>query len=364
METYKFFLFCFFLSFTITPATFAQTAQFEQSFIFSDEFNNTQELIIGYDPFGSNGLDPDLGEVIIPQVPPEEFGVRFQLPIDTSLTTLKDIRFGCGWPAHFEHLIDLSYLTGSSTIEINWNWLWPTWYLYFINPANGDTLAILENNFDPPYFSIPSSLDKIRIDVFYDGPLSWPDFILFSPNGGEIIEGGNNYLITWYHNGQIPFMNIDFSADSGNNWILIADSVISTQNSYNWLVPNINSESCLIRIGDFPCAYNQSDSVFTITYPVSTKTEEKLPTEFSLEQNYPNPFNPKTSIQYAVGSGQFVTLKVYDVLGNEIATLVNEEKPAGSYDAEFYAEGLTSGIYFYELMAGEYSNVKKMLLLK
>ena len=107
----------------------SQNSQVEQPFLFTDEFNNTQELIIGYDPFGSDGLDPDLGEVIIPQVPPGEFGVRFQLPTDTSLTTLKDIRFGCGRAASFGHLIDLSYSPGSSTIEINWVWFWPTYIL-------------------------------------------------------------------------------------------------------------------------------------------------------------------------------------------------------------------------------------------
>ena len=84
----------------------------------------------------------------------------------------------------------------------------------------------------------------------------------------------------------------------------------------------------------------------------------------NLYQNYPNPFNPTTSIQYAVGSMQFVQLKVYDVLGNEIATLVNEEKPAGNFEVEFDARNLTSGIYFYQLRAGEYLETRKMILLR
>ncbi len=70
------------------------------------------------------------------------------------------------------------------------------------------------------------------------------------------------------------------------------------------------------------------------------------PSSFQLEQNYPNPFNPSTSLKYTVSSPQSVLLKVYDVLGNEVATLVNEEKPAGTYEVEFNANGLTSGIYF------------------
>ena len=98
----------------------------------------------------------------------------------------------------------------------------------------------------------------------------------------------------------------------------------------------------------------------------ATTVEEELnnPKEFYLTQNYPNPFNPTTIVQYAVSSRQFVTLKVYDVLGNELATLVNEEKPIGSYEVEFNATGLPSGIYFYRLKAGSFFETKKMVLMK
>ncbi len=93
---------------------------------------------------------------------------------------------------------------------------------------------------------------------------------------------------------------------------------------------------------------------------------------FSLEQNYPNPFNPSTIIRYSIPSviasvekqSQLVTLKVFDVLGNEIATLVNEEKPVGKYEVEFNASDLPSGVYFYRLKAGTFLETKKMLLIK
>jgi len=98
--------------------------------------------------------------------------------------------------------------------------------------------------------------------------------------------------------------------------------------------------------------------------PVGVEEEITLPTEFTLEQNYPNPYNPKTSIQYAVSSRQFVSLKVYDILGNEIETLVNEEKPADTYEVTWYAEQPPSGVYFYQLRAGNFVETKKMLFLK
>ncbi|MBK7379140.1 MAG: T9SS type A sorting domain-containing protein [Ignavibacteriales bacterium] len=92
--------------------------------------------------------------------------------------------------------------------------------------------------------------------------------------------------------------------------------------------------------------------------------EYPLPNKFSLEQNYPNPFNPSTSIQYAIDGRRFVSLKVFDVLGNEVATLVKEEKPTGVYEVNFNATQLSSGIYFYTLKAGSFIETKKLILMK
>ncbi|MBT8385881.1 MAG: T9SS type A sorting domain-containing protein [Ignavibacteria bacterium] len=92
---------------------------------------------------------------------------------------------------------------------------------------------------------------------------------------------------------------------------------------------------------------------------------------FRLYQNYPNPFNPSTKIKFTLPKLRFTILKIYDVLGSEVATLVNEELSAGEYEIEFNGEslpagrqGLTSGVYFYQLRVGEFIQSKKMLLLK
>jgi len=89
-----------------------------------------------------------------------------------------------------------------------------------------------------------------------------------------------------------------------------------------------------------------------------------IPKEFRLEQNYPNPFNPSTTIRYQIPINSHVSLKVYDVLGNEVATLVDEYREAGRYEVEFNAKGLASGVYFYKLQAGIFVETKKMLLVK
>ena len=93
-------------------------------------------------------------------------------------------------------------------------------------------------------------------------------------------------------------------------------------------------------------------------------TIENSPTSFELSQNYPNPFNPSTSIQYSIIGKQFVQLKVYDELGNEVKTLVNEEKNVGTYNVIWNADNLPSGIYYYRLQTDNFNDTKKMLLLK
>jgi hypothetical protein len=95
-----------------------------------------------------------------------------------------------------------------------------------------------------------------------------------------------------------------------------------------------------------------------------------LPISFTLKQNYPNPFNPTTKIKYAISSVASgfslskVTLKIYDVLGNEVVMLVNEDQPAGNYEVSFDAKNLSSGIYFCKLQAGSFNQSIKMTLLK
>jgi hypothetical protein len=111
------------------------------------------------------------------------------------------------------------------------------------------------------------------------------------------------------------------------------------------------------------------EAIYNIIVSVEDFASDIIPTEFSLAQNYPNPFNPSTKISYQISALSFVTLKIYDVLGNEIVTLVNEEKPPGIYEVEFYGNSgevwnLPSGIYFYRLRANEFTQVKKMILLK
>jgi len=91
---------------------------------------------------------------------------------------------------------------------------------------------------------------------------------------------------------------------------------------------------------------------------------DEIPQEIKLEQNYPNPFNPETKIKYSVSETEFVSLKVYDILGNEISTLVNETKTPGNYEIKFDGTSLSSGIYLAKLQVGNSYRMRKMILAK
>jgi hypothetical protein len=86
--------------------------------------------------------------------------------------------------------------------------------------------------------------------------------------------------------------------------------------------------------------------------------------KFGLSQNYPNPFNPVTRIPYSIAENSFVSLKIYDVLGREVKTLVSEKQTAGEYEVLFNASDLNSGVYFYRLTSGNFTETKKLILLK
>ncbi len=123
-----------------------------------------------------------------------------------------------------------------------------------------------------------------------------------------------------------------------------------------------------VTVGKEVSAFVQQFYQSNFDYNILPVEEEKnlIVDEFKLYQNYPNPFNPSTTIKFTDSPDlqDLRLLKVYDVLGNEIATLVNEEKPAGSYEVEFNASSLPSGVYFYQLQAGNFVETKKMVLLK
>ncbi|MGB5847988.1 MAG: T9SS type A sorting domain-containing protein [Ignavibacteriaceae bacterium] len=149
--------------------------------------------------------------------------------------------------------------------------------------------------------------------------------------------------------------NIFLSTNNGADWELINEGIIDTL----VLAIGIN-DSYIFASGVREGIWRRPLSEIIS----SVQSSSELPEYFILEQNYPNPFNPTTKIRYSVPKSSNVVIKVFDILGNEIETLVNEEKVTGTYELTWYASNLPSGVYFYHLNAGEFINTKKMILLK
>ncbi|MHB8851839.1 MAG: T9SS type A sorting domain-containing protein [Ignavibacteriaceae bacterium] len=146
-------------------------------------------------------------------------------------------------------------------------------------------------------------------------------------------------------------------ADTGNGGSHPLDNENATGLNHKWLLQDVSTPVVLNYI------FGTVDSVAQLPTGIK-QSGSNIPMKFELSQNYPNPFNPSTIIKYSVPKGQLVTLKVYNMLGQEVATLVNNQQNAGNYEVTFNADRLASGIYFYTLNAGSFVSTKKMILLK
>ena len=142
--------------------------------------------------------------------------------------------------------------------------------------------------------------------------------------------------------------------DHGDNWNQINNGLVDS-----------NISSLAINPNGYIFAGTLNGGVFrSISSTTSIKEEEINVFTFSLTQNFPNPFNPTTIIRYSVPQTTLVIIKVYNLLGSEIATLVNEEKSFGNYKMQFDGSNLSSGVYFYRMQAGNFNSTKKFILLR
>jgi hypothetical protein len=253
-----------------------------------------------------------------------------------------------------------------STLEISGNSIYAGGDVNFIPPDNGGIWLSSNNG---------GNWTRIMYDQ---------SVLIIAVSGNNIFAGTRShgiYLST--NNGsnwaQIAFSNcmITSLAINGNNIFTGVNNnngiYLSTDNGVSWIQKNQGfGTGALPQIGAF---FFKNNYIFVTTSASvwrrglseilaveSTSTE--VPTSFSLSQNYPNPFNPGTKIKFQIKDARLVTLKVYDIFGKEVTTLVNGKLKAGEYDVTFNGSGLPSGIYIYKLTAGDFKAAKKMILVK
>jgi hypothetical protein len=249
--------------------------------------------------------------------------------------------------ADIDNDLDLDLITGG--------W-WQPVRIYLNNNGNFST--------SPEYTSTSTSVVEVIVmgDVDKDA-IVFENWVGVGSQKLFYLPGHLLDLESVYVNGD----SLDYSEycyDLENGWLMLA--VVHDSLS---IISIDGTASLDLDIGITNWDQDKGNYLFlNTTDPVVVANEENLPEGFVLHQNYPNPFNPSTNIGFRISDGGFVSLKVYDVLGNEITTLVNEHKPAGSYEVEFRPESSiknpASGIYFYQLKAGDYLETKKMILIK
>jgi hypothetical protein len=224
-------------------------------------------------------------------------------------------------------------------------------YFYDINENRTENIRQVWNNTDSTWindyrylyeYDVNNLLISIKYQDWQQDSLNWKnvwrELYIYTPQN----KIATMFKETWTQaTGWNNYVQRTYSYDLNNNWI--------EKITYLWDGTNWN---------------NYYRHLATWLEPVGIQEEQLTSYSYSLYNNYPNPFNPSTKIKFQVPDLEVVSLKVYDILGKEIATLVNEEKPAGSYEVEFNGIGLSSGMYFYALKAGDFSQTRKMVLLK
>ncbi len=172
----------------------------------------------------------------------------------------------------------------------------------------------------------------------------------------------NDVLLNWTTSTELNNLGFDIQRKGKDNTFqsvafISGNGTTTETNEYSFTDKTVDAGLYTYRL-------MQKDYDGTFAYSQEVEVEISLPLEYSLEQNYPNPFNPTTTISYSIPADNFVTIKLYDVLGNEVITLVNEQKQAGRYEMLFNASNIASGVYYYQINSGTFAQTRKLMLLK
>jgi hypothetical protein len=379
MKLQKLFLF---ISFTLLIITnvFGQAAVDIQ--LSGSDGTTTIPLSVGLDLNATNGIDLQIGEYELPPPPLGVFDMRFDLQPYTGQpwSTLKDYRAPGNPPAFpftglIEHTLFWIVQYGGEPIYINYNI--PSGALMTIidqiggsilnlGPFNGlgiDTIPITYTQWFNRAFLIMEYDNIVTVEL-----TSFTASVLQNEKAVQI----NWKTATETNNSgfEIERKALSFGEGLGEAWNTIGFvpgfGTTTEPKSYSFIDENVTTGTYKYRLKQFDFGGS-----FTYSNEIEVAVDF-TPKEFVLYQNYPNPFNPRTTIKFTVPSviaseakqSQLVILKVYDLLGNEIATLVNEEKQPGVYEVEFDASSLASGMYLYKLQSGSFVQTMKMVLTK
>ena len=212
-----------------------------------------------------------------------------------------------------------------------------------------------------PYSSGYQFLPRSANDILINEDTGSIDII--SPKEGDEFQSGSPIGIIW-SSSDIEYVDIHYKFSIDSSWSIISRNISAIEFRYSWIVPQIAGDSCRIKIID-----SNDDSIYDISdlfsiYLETSVNNEEIPRQYYLAQNFPNPFNPTTKVNFGLPESGYISLNLFDNLGRRIKTLITENLNSGHYTFQLNAGELASGIYFYRLIAGNFIETKKMILLQ
>jgi hypothetical protein len=333
-----------------------QMAQVDIPINISDGAGSSTTIRFGLDLTASDVIDPSLGELVLPPLPPAGvFDARFNLPNSTD-ASLMDYRQGAGnFVGQVFH--EIQYQVGTGTY-INLIWNFPAGVKGVLQDVMLGTIINIQMSGAGSYqVTNPAIYNKLKMTLTYNGTLP-VEVISFM---AIVISGTIN--LNWKTVSEVNNMgfNVERSINK-SDWTKIT-FVQGNQNSTSTIAYSYADKS-VSQSGKYYYRLKQIDNDGSYKYSNIIEADLLTPPVFSLSQNFPNPYNPSTMIKYQIPEAGLVTLKIYDILGREVTTLVNENKIDGYYEINFDASKLPSGNYIYQLKAKDNVSNKKMLLLK
>ena len=322
------------------------------------------QLAVGLDLTATNGIDPALGESDLPPFPPAGvFEFRFDLTpyAGEPLSSYRDYR-APGEPPAFpfsdtvQHRMIWQRSEAGLPIDIQYDL--PPNSAMVIQDEFGGILLNLGPLEGSGTATIPGALPLTSAFLY----MIYTDIVPVELTSFTAAVVDGSVLLNWTTATETNNRGFEVEKQSGNsNWesigFVTGKGTTTEPQSYSFTDNNVANGRYTYRLKqiDFDGSFNNSKEI---------EVQINTPVEFSLSQNYPNPFNPATKINYSVPKDGYVKISVYNVIGQEVAELVNGMVKAGTHEVNFDASGLTSGIYFYKIEANGFSNIKKMTLLR
>lgn len=321
---------------------------------------------VGLDSSATDCIDTQLGESQLPPIPPPGWNGVITLPYPQcqggygeAIIVQKDFRFG-----------ELPF-TGTKT------------HTFWFRPDLGLTI----------HWNLPNRVTGLLKDTYGGGLISVQ---MTGKDSFYVSYSINEIIMVLTYNNVVPVQLTDFTASVllNDNTIQLNWITATETNNFGFEIERLKDRT-IQRFGEWETigfieghgtssqthsySFNDNELLsgkvnyrlkqidFDGTFEYSNEMEvnaDFTPKEFVLHQNYPNPFNPDTKIEYVVSTPSFVNISVYDILGNKIKEIINEQKDPGNYDITFNGAALSSGIYYYKMTTGNFTSVKKMSLLK